>query len=746
MADTSMLELFKIELENYGLVLEQGLVTLENDPAPANIEPLMRAAHSIKGAAKIVGLEPAVTLAHAMEDVLSAAQQLRHQLGRTDIDLLLQGHDLLAQLRKLPPGDLNAGLEQCRPRINSLAEQLRQRCEPAPRGDTDQHGPTPDTQHATRDTRHPTPSDDSNRVVRIQAERLSRIMGLAGECLVQARACPDHVTAMRSLKNGLHDIGSSLEQVLDERAATGSREDLILWMKEVLSHSENVSDQLDRIIEQFDRFSRRLTRTADRLHTEVIASRMRPFAQGTHGFPRMVRDLAQQLDKDVVFKIKGADTAVDRDILEKLEAPLTHLLRNALDHGIESTAERRKTGKPARARIILEARHRNGVLAISVRDDGRGVDVETIRRGVLDHGHATPEMAASMDAAELLEFLYLPGFSTAEKITDLSGRGVGLDVVHAMIRELGGKVRIETEPGRGTAFLMDLPLTLSVARVLPLIIAGEWYAAPLARVERLCTATRVRTIEDRRLVQIDDEWIGLLYAHEILNLPMPSVTRDQEKIMVISEPTRRYGLVIDGLGSPCDLVVIPLDPRLGDIPNISAGAIRDNGEPILVLDIDDLLASIAQRLKTGKPAQAANLSIKETQTESRRILIADDSPTVCEVERGLLEHGGYAVDTAFDGIEAWRALESKTYDLLVTDVDMPRLDGLELVRRLRASPGHRDLPIVMVSYKDRPEDRARGLQAGANAYLTKGAFHDVNLLNMVHELIEKAARAGMKAL
>lgn len=777
--DPLMLDLFRVELENNTRILESGLVTAERDQTPERIEPLMRAAHSIKGAARIVGLTAAVTLAHAMEDVLSAAQHGKRLLTSDAVDRLLKGNDFFAALSRLDVSELPAALERATDEIQAQSDQLRVllttapeplpgppptaaainappparapetetvaarppsgkdavlRAESAPdTGAADVCSAPPIASPAVR----PRAAQDKGEggLVRVRAENMNRLMALAGECLVQSQTVKTVYQSLLRLKKDIFEVEKPLRHSLESQAGNGNggSEDSL---QETLTRVTDAEHTVARDIVRFERFSRRLEHLAHRLYNEVISSRMVPFSDGLHGFSRMVRDLARETGKQVRFEIAGEATPVDRDILERLEAPLSHLIRNAIDHGMETPAEREAAGKPAEGTLVLEARHVAGMLNISLSDDGRGINSEDLRGKVVERGYVSPEMAGSLSRAELFEFLFLPGFSTAKTVTEISGRGVGLDVVFNMAHEVGGTVRVDAEAGRGARFHLQLPLTLSVVRTLLLSIGDEPYALPLSRIDRVLSLTRtdIREIEDRSYCTLDGEHIGILGARQLFQLPPAPISGATFSIVIISDRLNRYGLVVDHVIGEESLVVRPLDSRLGKIPNISAGAILDDGSPVVIFDVDDLVRSIHQLLTAGK-LQKIGKGRQALPAGKKRILVVDDSLTVREVERRLLENAGYDVTTAVDGVDGWNILTAHSFDLLISDVDMPRMNGIELVRTVKTDPLLKDVPVMIVSYKDREEDRLRGLEAGANYYLTKGSFHDESLLTAVLDLI-----------
>jgi two-component system sensor histidine kinase and response regulator WspE len=341
-----------------------------------------------------------------------------------------------------------------------------------------------------------------------------------------------------------------------------------------------------------------------------------------------------------------------------------------------------------------------------------------------------------------MDFLFLPGFSTANRVTEISGRGVGLNVVQSMVQDVGGLLRAVSQPNKGMSFYLQLPLTLSVIRALLVEIAGEAYAFALTHIERLAMIPRseIFVSENRQFFAIDGENIGLVAAHQVLELdesPLHSKL-DILPVAIIRDRSEHYGLVVDRFLDARDLVVRPLDSRLGKVQDISAAAIVEDGSIVLILDVEDLLRSIDQLLADESLSKIGQTSAIIPAKQPQRILVVDDSITVREVERKLLENHGYQVDIAVNGMDAWNAIRTGHYDLVVTDVDMPRLNGIELVSQMKSHPTLKSVPVIIVSYKDREEDYIKGLDVGANYYLTKSSFHDDSLINAVIDLIGEA--------
>ncbi|KAA0260287.1 MAG: hybrid sensor histidine kinase/response regulator, partial [Chlorobiota bacterium] len=413
-------------------------------------------------------------------------------------------------------------------------------------------------------------------------------------------------------------------------------------------------------------------------------------------------------------------------------------VRNAADHGIESPEERLAAGKPETGRITLEAGHRAGYLTIVVSDDGKGIDAEKIRKKVVEKGYLNAEMAESLSKSELLDFLFLPGFTTKGDVTKVSGRGVGLDIVMTLIHQVGGKTKIDSEPGHGSSFTLQLPVTLSVIRALLLKVNSELYAMPLSRVETLFSIREedINTVEDRQYFKAGEENIGIVNFARLMNLPGENEKGEFINLAVVGDRTSKYAVAVDAFLGERDLVVTAIDAKLGKIPNISSAAILEEGSIALIIDPDDLVRSIDKYVYGARPDKvAAGMIVKG---KSKSILVVDDSLTVREVERKLLENNGYRVSTAIDGVDGFNTLQRESFDLVITDVDMPRMNGIQLVEKIKSDPRYKDIPVMIVSYKDREEDRLRGLNAGANYYLTKSSFHDESLVNAVIDLIGEA--------
>ncbi|CRM90518.1 Gliding motility regulatory protein [Pseudomonas sp. 22 E 5] len=746
MRDASLLELFSLEADAQTQVLSAGLLALERNPTQADqLEACMRAAHSLKGAARIVGIDAGVSVSHVMEDCLVSAQEGRLYLQPEHIDALLQGTDLLMRIatpgNSLGPADIDAYvvlmerlLDPSQPTAKvapppavpaPVVEALAPDPEPAPPvvGDT------------PRQNKHMT--EGGERVLRVTAERLNSLLDLSSKSLVETQRLKPYLAGMQRLKR----IQSQSVRALDVLDGQLKPLALNLEAQEALADTRRLLNEAQALlaekVAELDEFGWQAGQRAQVLYDTALACRMRPFADVLAGQTRMVRDLGRSLGKQVRLEIEGEKTQVDRDVLEKLEAPLTHLLRNAVDHGIETPEQRLLAGKPAEGLIRLRASHQAGLLVLELSDDGNGVDLERLRGSIVDRHLSTLETALNLSEEELLTFLFLPGFSLRDKVTEVSGRGVGLDAVQHMVRQLRGAVVLEQTAGQGSRFHLEVPLTLSVVRSLVVEVGEEAYAFPLAHIERMCDLAPedIVQLEGRQHFWHEGRHVGLVAASQLLQRP-PGQNNDQTlKVVVIRERDAVYGIAVERFVGERTLVVLPLDARLGKVQDISAGALLDDGSVVLIVDVEDMLRSVDKLLNTGRLERIARRSQQATEAPRKRVLVVDDSLTVRELQRKLLLNRGYEVAVAVDGMDGWNALRSEDFDLLITDIDMPRMDGIELVTLLRRDTRLQSLPVMVVSYKDREEDRRRGLDAGADYYLAKASFHDDALLDAVVELI-----------
>jgi two-component system sensor histidine kinase and response regulator WspE len=702
-----------------------------------------------------------------MEECFVAAQKGQVILRRERIDSLLAALDLLTRMAATSEAEMAAwgethgeAIEACLSRLDAVLQTSPETrtdavpaVAPAPalsltQSDAAPLAPAAAPVHMTagRETRtlaivSSGDSHSNERVVRISAEGLNRLLALSGESLVESRWVNPFAASLGRLKKlqdeAVKRLGQLHETVLAHSADDAAATEILSAQRAISECQQALTERLAEL-EMFDRRSSNLSR---RLYDEALACRMRPFGDGVRNCPRIVRDLGWELGKQARLEIVGDTTQVDRDLLERLDAPLGHLLRNAVDHGLESPDDRRAAGKPEEGTVRLEARHHAGRLLITVSDDGRGIDLGRLRARIVERHLTTADAAAAMAEAELLEFLFLPRFTMKDTVTETSGRGVGLDAVRDIVKQVRGSVRLESRAGRGTSICLELPVTLSVVRALLAEIGGEPYAVPLTAVLRAVkvATSQIESVEGRRYFELDGRAVGLITAAQLLGVDDVTPAGDELAVIVLGDGTHTYGLCVDRFLFERELVVQPLDMQLGKVRDIAAGALMEDGSPVLIVDADDLIRSSGKIVEGGSITSPQQLQASGPRQPRKRVLVVDDSLTVRELERKLLANRGYEVEVAVDGMDGWNAIRGGQFNLVVTDIDMPRMDGIELVQLINRDPHLKSIPVMVVSYKDRDEDRRRGLEAGAAYYLTKGSFHDETLLQAVVDLIGEAA-------
>jgi len=522
-------------------------------------------------------------------------------------------------------------------------------------------GDGPDPTPAPKPAHTPDPPAE-RRSMRMSAEKVDNLFDAVGETVL-------HSGRLGTLLNGEPDA----EQIEEEVANGGA-------LLEELQHS-------------------------------VIQMRTLPLSSITGTLPRAVRDLAAAQDKQVELEITGAETQLDRVILDGISESISHLLSNAVVHGIETPAERVRAGKPEAGRIELHGDQRGGLVAIEVRDDGRGVARELI--------------GSEDGAGDLAETLAQAGFSTAEEITEVAGRGVGLDAVKSHVESLGGGLEVQSEPGAGTTVTMLLPLTLALMRVLVFERAGQTFGLPLTSVDEAIAVRETMSLGGREAIELRGRPIPLadLFGAEGAAESDPD---SHPHAMVVASSGRRVALLCDHIVAEQEVVIKSLGPLLAGIPGYLGAAIMPSGRIALMLDP----ASVTKAPARGRP-QAAGVAERDQST----VMVVDDQFTVRELQRSILEAAGYEVRTARDGREALAGIDG--VELVVTDVQMPEMDGIELVRAIRDNRERASLPVVMVTSQGGEEDRKRGLEAGADAYIVKDKFDQRALIETVERLLAR---------
>jgi CheY-like chemotaxis protein len=450
----------------------------------------------------------------------------------------------------------------------------------------------------------------------------------------------------------------------------------------------------------------------------------------------MVRDIASQQGKEIHLVISGEETELDKKVLEGIKASLIHILRNCIDHGIEEPELRVALGKPRHGTIKISAFHEADNVVITIEDDGRGMDIDQIKETALKKQLVSTHDLGEMTEKEILNIIFMNGYSTSPVVTDVSGRGMGLDIVRRDITNLKGQVILETQKERGAKFTLVLPLTIAIIQVLLVEVQNMVFALPMLPItESVKVNTEdVSTIEGRMAIQFRERIVPLVRLNEVLELP-PAKEEEKAKkeilVVIASSLDRRIGFIVDKIVGEEEVFTKSLGRHLGKVKNVSGAVIMPTGEVLVVLDIGDLITHCAFSLPSVKGKRSA----PEVKRREKRILVVEDAFSTRELEKSILSTHGYLVDTAIDGLDALDRLIGTKYDLIVSDIEMPRMDGFELCRTLKKKEEYKGIPFVMVTALQKEEDKRRGMEVGAAAYIVKSAFEQTNLLDTIERLV-----------
>ncbi|MEJ2211811.1 MAG: response regulator, partial [Anaerolineae bacterium] len=522
-----------------------------------------------------------------------------------------------------------------------------------------------------------------------------------------------------SLRHGPAEIAQVLEYV------EASQD----WLQEAGS----LSSELSR---RYARDALQISLAIDELEEEIKRIRMLPLSTITTSFGRMVRDLARAAGKEAFLQIEGGETELDRQVLEQIKDPLIHMLRNAIDHGIETPEKREAAGKPRAGRVILRAGQQGPRVLVQVEDDGAGLDLPALRQALLRRGHPQAE---TLSEAELRELILTARVSTSPIITDISGRGIGLSVVRRNVEALQGRVEVQHQSGQGTTFTLTLPLTLTSTRGLLLRTAGQTFALPLNTVEYLLAVAPedIFPMEGQQAIRYGDRPVALVRLDDVLELPHSPVPRPDRRLpVVVVSAERTVAFAVDELCGEQEMVIKGLGPQLRRVVGLTGATILGSGEVVLILSAIDLvkLALRSKQQPVFEPEGGA--AGEDAPPLRRRILVVDDSITTRTLEKNILEAAGYDVALATDGREALSLIASQGLpDIVVSDILMPHMNGFELTERLKGDDRTASLPVILVSSLASPADKVRGIEAGADAYIVKGQFDQTNLLETVEQLI-----------
>ena len=696
--------------------LGEGLAALESGHADAElINALFRSAHTVKGSSRMLKLTPVTDTAHLLEDVLGALREGRVRFDRRLAGALYQGVDAIAaQVDCLAatrdPAALPAPAAALCAALAAAA---------APDSAPDRGNPLPPPAGDAADT--PGPAGEGGNAeaargrqagfdtVRIRVDKLDELIGLMGEfASSQAR--------VREWAAQAHALERELARGIADPARLPAVHERMRAFERTLRDGVRTQDMM-----------------IGALHERTLVMRMLPLGVIFDAMGRMMRDFARSLGKDVEFVVRGSEIELDRQLIDKLSDPLVHLLRNAVDHGLEAPAVRRRRGKAERGRVELVARQEGAQAVIEVADDGAGIDFDAVREKALARGLIDAGEAAALSEKAVIDLLFLPGFSTAGIVTDVSGRGVGLDVVRqTLAEELSGEIGVHSRPGQGTRFVLRLPLSLVRLRILLVEVGGHPFGIPAHGVSEIVRrpAEALLKVAERSAVIVRNEFVPVVALDALLGLPPRPAPGGGALLLVLSVRGDKIALRVDALLDERDMVIKPLPPMLAQARFVTGVVETGSGALASVLHAPALFVH-ARHAGADAPRRAPG----SAAGNARRLLVVDDSLNTRELEKEVLEAHGYLVTLAEDGVDGLAKALAEDFDAVLTDVEMPRMDGFSLTARLREDERYRHRPILIITSRERDEDKRRGMQVGADAYIVKGDFDQRSLVETLKTLL-----------
>ena len=724
---------FRAEVDDRLASMRDGLMALEGNRSPRlAVEALMRDAHTVKGSARMLGLLDVVELAHRAEDLLDRMHDGRIAVRTDLVDLLLVTAEALG--RSVPGSDRPVPAAS-RAEVLAALDSALAGADPVlvPRLGT---VAVPDLAEADVDTDDQSGGTAQTRAgdhVRVPTRRVHGLLDVVGEAELEVRRIErqvqdvsallvEHQQLARTLRTAMLR-GSGPTEIADTvTAMVGVTDRLQATTRDLRSRSEDASARLARV------------------RDGAMGLAMVPVRRVVAGFPSLVREVATATGKDVELVTVGADVELDVRVLDGVADALRHLVTNAVDHGCEPPEERMAAGKPRRATVTLSARQAGSTVVVEVADDGWGIDDDALRAAAVRQGLLGPD-AATLTGPALHRVLFSPGFSTRTDVTETSGRGVGLDVVRTAVEGLGGSVDVENEPGSGTRFVLTLPVTLGVVRCLVVRLGQERYAVPLGGVlETVSMADLdVHEIAGSRVVARDDDTIPLADLGDVLGV---AGSRTPRAVVMARLTGEAIAWSVDEVEGEREIVVKPLGDFLGALPGTSGATIDDDGSVLLLVDRRELAARWAASPLPSQPrpiveeGDEPSRDVRRAAGEGRpRVLVVEDSIGVRELQRTNLEGAGYAVVTAVDGLDGAGRLQDAPVDLVLSDVEMPGMDGFTLTRTIRKTRGWENVPVVIMTSRGDDADKRAGLDAGCDAYLLKSEFDQHALVDTVRRLV-----------
>ncbi|HEY0885741.1 MAG TPA: response regulator [Ramlibacter sp.] len=734
-----LLATFRVEADEHLRAMASLVLELEQPASaerlPQLVETLFREAHSLKGAARAVGLSEIEAACTALESQLAALKRQEIALSPALLETLDRRIDTLGRLlagdeapvQRPPPAEASPPIDAPAPIEAPVAP-------------------------AERSERPLLPVPDAVGTVRISTARLTALLVQAEDLLAFKFSAGHLAGELRTLHAEVSDwkkaCGTSAREVgalrrKRDRAVNGARGDRLpsgvdklcdaVERDELVARS--LHERLGRLLRTAEQERRTLGALVNSLQEDMKQALMQPFAGLLELLPKLVRDLARDSGKQVELRVDGAAIEIDRRILEQMKDPLIHLVRNAIDHGVEMPAERSRRGKPPQGRLVIAVTPKDGnQIEVLIADDGAGVDVEKVTAAALELGLVVPQDAGGLSRDEALALIYESGLSTSAILTDISGRGLGLAIVREKVEKLGGRIAIELPASGGTQFRIMLPTTLANFRGLLVAVGDSQFVLPARSVE--CVARvesgAIRTVGNREAIELEGQAVALVRLSEVLGLPIAAPAAEDDchvQLAVLTSGGKRIAFVVDAVLGDQEVLVKGLGPQLKRVRNIAGATVLGPGRLVPILSVPDLMKSALR----ARPA-AAIPAPESARAPRRAVLVVEDSITSRSLLKNILESSGYDVATAVDGIDALTLLHDRQFDVVVSDVEMPRMDGFDLTTHIRQDRKFAKLPVVLVTALESRAHKERGIDVGANAYIVKSSFDQSNLIEAIRRL------------
>jgi two-component system, chemotaxis family, sensor kinase CheA len=756
-----LIAIFKAETEEHLTRLDNGLVALEKEPNNLElVSGLNREVHTLKGAARVFGFREIQDIAHRIEDLFEAVAGKQAHFSSLMAENIFRGLDAIRSILErivhekeidIDASDLCRDLEACLSSAQGTEIEKKQE-----QGHPREKESVETRQKSGQGREHeggkardeivdpvnegipPHPSAPMEEYIRIPLSRVDKLLYLVGEVVIYKMSSSSTIAQAKRLSKLIKEVQKCMlslsEAAKKEFPSQGG--EVARWLSQCDAQTQKLREQALKLYDDVSRESYHLDPVIDELEAKMKEIKMFPVSTLFEAFPRMVRDIASQQGKEVDLVISGEETELDKRVLEGIKVALIHILRNCVDHGIERPERRADLGKSSYGTIKISAFHEAGNVVITVEDDGRGMDMDQIRQTALDKNLFSSQELDGMTEKEILNIVFMNGYSTSPTVTEVSGRGMGLDIVKRDIARLKGQVVLETQNNQGTKFTLILPLTIAIIQVLLVKVKEMLFALPMLSImeNMRVNMEEVSTLEGRMAMLVRGQVVPLVRLDEILQLPPGGDAEGKSKrqfAVIATSPERRVGFVVDQILGDEEVFLKSLGKHLGKVKHVSGAVVLGSGAVVPVLDIAELIASSALHV----PAASGKKSFHQAKRKEKKILVVEDVFSTRELEKSILEAHGYFVDTAVDGLDALDRMNGSRYDLIVSDVEMPRMDGFELCRNVKQRENWRDIPFVMVTALQKEEDKRRGLELGAAAYIVKSGFEQTNLLDSIERLV-----------